>query len=142
MERKSITVSIGKGEKKLEVAAEKRVWVESDVLVDEAGLLLKGESLGGLNAADMVKLLNYAEDLKVRAAKRGEHTDTGAKTRNRETARLYCTAMAVRGDLSFMQQYAAEHAKGTRELNAYLDELFESTEDIQEVVDAFNAKIK
>ena len=132
MERKTIKVSIGKGEKKIEVPAEKRVWSKEDVKNDGNGNLTLMYTEGGVTPEEMVKLLNYAEDLKVRAAKRGEFTDTGAKTKNRQKATMWIMQQVVKGDFSYQQQYAEMAGKGQKELNSYLDELFDSTEELQQ----------
>lgn len=74
MERKDLKVKIGKGESQREVPATKRVWAEADFPEWN-----DSPYVAEIDIATLVKHLNYAEDLKVRARVRGaadqEHTE-------------------------------------------------------------------
>jgi hypothetical protein len=125
MEMKTIKVSIGKGDKKQIVETVTRTWSKADLEPIVTQL-----PNGIADFDEMAKLLNYAADLKARAAKRVEFTDVGAKTKNRQAAQFWIMQQVAKGDLSFMQQFQEATVKGTKEVNAYLDELWESTEEL------------
>lgn len=111
--------------------AVKTVWESTDAVLADNGDSVLVNVPKGTTADDVVMLLNYAHDLKVRAKVTSAQNPTGVKTANRATAQQYVLAhMAdeTAGDFDrFIEinSLMATHKASQKDLNAWLDEMYE-----------------
>lgn len=85
---------------------------------------------------EALKLVNYAEDLKVRARVRASNVDTAALTKQRDAAKMLIMkrAFSEPKDPSFLAQYTEINNRDRKAANQWLDDLYaEETEECDEV---------
>lgn len=128
MKRTPIEIRVGSGDAAKKFPGSKIELETTDVVATQDGRVVVNLADSKWSAEDVLKRINYAEDLFARRSIRTANTDEGSKTKNRAAAVGWLFKNGTdqqKADFLQLQTDVATGAKTLKDANAFVDDIYE-----------------